>query len=323
MKLAFDARCESGKASSFTRVLELWRHAADVVDLEYINWHEGFCNADVLLSPNGDVAPIKGPVKIAAFHDVNPLQPQPSSWLRRAPAILALKKTARNLQLNADYVITGTHFAKQSIGVAFPVLSDKLHVIPHYPSPIFTPGEIDYDLLNRHSLPANCVLFVSALDKQKNWGGMLAAWSALPSELQLNHPLVFVGSKKKVPRNMKTGNVIFTGRIDDQVLLNLYRSAKLMVFPSFAEGFGLPPLEALCSGCPVIASETTSIPEVLGDSIDYFNPFEMSSIMTTLEKHVAPPRPVIDYKSTWSAELTGGKLLKLINDICAAPRNEK
>ena len=315
MKLAFDARCENGKASSFTRVLELWRHAADVVGLEYTNWHDGACNADVLISPNGDVAPTKGPVKIAALHDVNPLQPQPSSWLRRAPAILALKKTARNLQLNADYVITGTHFAKQSIGVAFPVLGDKLHVIPHYPSPIFTPGEVDYDLLNQHSLPANCILFVSALDKRKNWNGMLAAWPALPSELRLNHPLVFVDSKKKVPRKIKPENVIFTGRIDDQVLLNLYRSAKLMVFPSFAEGFSLPPLEALCSGCPVIASETTSIPEVLGDSIDYFNPFEISSIVTTLEKHVALPRPVIDYNSTWSAELTGSKLLKLINNI--------
>ncbi|MDE0586093.1 MAG: glycosyltransferase family 1 protein [Planctomycetota bacterium] len=315
MRLAFDARCENGKASSSTRVLELWRHAADVVDLEYINWHEGFCNADVLLSPNSDVAPIKGPVKVAALHDVNPLQPQPSSWLRRAPAIHVLKKAARNLQLNADYVITGTNFAKQSIGQAFPALGDKLHVIPHYPSPIFTPGEIDYDLLGQHSLPESCVLFVSALHKQKNWDGMLAAWSALPSELRLNHPLVFVDSNKKAPRKITSGNLIFTGSIDDQVLLNLYRSAKLMVFPSFAEGFGLPPLEALCSGCPVIASDATSIPEVLGNSIDYFNPFEISSIITTLEKHVALPRPVIDYKSIWSAELTGSKLLNLINNI--------
>ncbi|MDA9860485.1 glycosyltransferase family 4 protein [Planctomycetota bacterium] len=315
MKLAFDARCENGKASSFTRVLELWRHAADVVGLEYTNWHDGFCNADVLLSPNSDIAPIKGPVKIAALHDANPLQPQPSSWLRRAPAILALKKTARNLQLNADHVITGTHFAKESIGVAFPVLGDKLHVIPHYPSSIFTPGEVDYDLLSQHSLPASCILFVSALHKQKNWDGMLAAWSALPSELRLNHPLVFVDSKKKMPRKSKPGNLIFIGHIDDQVLLNLYRSAKLMVFPSFTEGFCLPPLEALCSGCPVIASETTSMPEVLGSSIDYFNPFEMSSIMTTLEKHIALPRPAIDYKPAWSAELTGSKLLELVNNI--------
>ena len=88
-----------------------------------------------------------------------------------------------------------------------------------------------------------------------------------------------------------------------------------MVFPSFTEGFCLPPLEALCSGCPVIASETTSMPEVLGSSIDYFNPFEMSSIMTTLEKHVALPRPAIDHKPAWSAELTGSKLFELINNI--------
>jgi hypothetical protein len=57
------------------------------------------------------------------------------------------------------------------------------------------------------------------------------------------------------------------------------------------------------------------MPEVLGDSIDYFNPFEISSIMTTLEKNVALPRPTIDHKSAWSAELTGSKLLDLINNI--------
>jgi glycosyltransferase involved in cell wall biosynthesis len=315
MKLAFDARCENGKASSFTRVLELWRHAADVVGIEYSNWHEGFCNADVLLSPNSDVSPIKGPIKAAAFHDANPLQPQPSSWLRRAPAIHALKKTARNLQLNADYVITGTNFAKQSIGEAFPVLSDKLHVIPHYPSPIFTPGEIDYDLLNRHSLPANCVLFVSAIRKHKNWEGLLTAWSALPNELQVKHPLVFVASKKKVKRKIKSENIIFTERIGDEVLLQLYRSAKLMVFPSFAEGFGLPPVEALACECPVISSNSTCLPEVLGDSVNYFNPIDIPQLTSLMnDKLIAEyisPRPT----TCWSPRKTGESLVAFLDSL--------
>lgn len=315
MKLAFDARCENGKASSFTRVLELWRHAADVVGLEYTNWYEGFCGADVLLSPNSDIAPIKGPIKAATFHDVNPLQPQPSSWLRRAPSIHALKKTARDLQLNADYVITCTHFAKQSIAEAFPILGDKLHVIPHYPSPIFTPGKIDHDLLSQHSLPENCVLFVSAIRKHKNWDGMLAAWSALPNELQVKHPLVFVASKKKMRRKIKSENVIFTERIDDKVLLHLYRSAKLMVFPSFAEGFGLPPVEALACECLVISSNSTCLPEVLGDAVDYFNPFDTPQLTSLMNAKLIAESGSASLTTLWSPQKTGESLVALLDNM--------
>ena len=188
MRLAFDSRCESGKASSFTRVLELWRHAADVVGLEYSNWHDGSCSAEVLISPNGDVATIKGPVKVATFHDVNALQPQPSSWLRRAPAIHALTKASRNLQLNAKHIITGSEFAKQSIGQAFPALDKKLFVIPHYPSPMFTPGDVDHQLLAQHRIPENCILFVSAIRKHKNHEGLFKAWLKLPKDLRQRHP---------------------------------------------------------------------------------------------------------------------------------------
>jgi glycosyltransferase involved in cell wall biosynthesis len=312
MKLAFDARCESGKASSFTRVLELWRHAADVVGLEYTNWHEGFCHADVLISPNSDVSTVKGPLKVPTFHDVNALQPQPSSWLRRAPDIHGLRKTARNLQLNANYILTGSEFSKQSIGDAFPALREKLFVIPHYPSPSFTPGEIDHNLLAKHGLPEKSVLFVSAIRKHKNWDGMLEAWLMLPKELQHQHPLVFVASRKKIRRRLPAENIYFTERISDDLLLHLYRSARLMVFPSFAEGFGLPPLEALCSGCPVIASEATAIPEVLGGQVEYFDPFNSTELYKLLRATLDSPRNVPEFNRKWCAELPGNKLIELL-----------
>ena len=315
MKLAFDARCENGKASSFTRVLELWRHAADVVGLEHTSWHEGLCHADVLISPNSDVSTVKGPLKIATFHDVNCLQPQPSSWLRRAPAIHALRKTARNLQLNADHIITVSEFSKKSIGDAFPALREKLFVVPNYPSPAFTPGEIDHNLLTRHGLPEKSVLFVSAIRKHKNWEGLLEAWLMLPEELQRQHSLVLVASRKKISRKLPAENIHFTERISDNVLLHLYRSARLMVFPSFAEGFGLPPLEALYSGCPVIASKATAIPEVLGEQVEYFDPFNTVDISKMLNATLASPRHDPELNRKWCAELTGNKLIELLSHL--------
>ena len=90
-----------------------------------------------------------------------------------------------------------------------------------------------------------------------------------------------------------------------------------MTDPELAEAMYIEPITAEFVE-RIIAKErpdATSIPEVPGDSIDYFNPFEVSSRMTTLEKRVARPLPVIDYKSKWSAELTGSKLLELISNI--------
>jgi glycosyltransferase involved in cell wall biosynthesis len=317
MKLAFDVRCEADKYSSFKRVLELWRNAANAVGLEFSEWDgNGYCHADVLMSPNSDVATIKGPIKVATLHDVNPIQPQPSSWLQRAPSIYALRKTARNLQLNADHIITGCEFAKQSISHAFPALKDKLFVVPHYPSPAFTPGEVDQQLLKQHGLPEHCVLFVSAIRKHKNWDGLLNAWLKLPEKLQSAHPLVFVASAKKVKRKINSPHVIFTERIDDQILLHLYRSAKVMVFPSFAEGFGLPPLEALACDCDVIASNATCLPEVLGDAVSYFDPHHPNQLSDLLLEQLSTPR----LKNTatapaWSAELTGNKLISFLDSI--------
>jgi alpha-1,3-rhamnosyl/mannosyltransferase len=317
MKLAFDARCNNDKTSSFNRVLELWKNAARSVELDFSEWHgDDYCNADVLMSPNSDIATVQGPIKVATLHDVNPIQPQPSSWIRRAPAIHALNKTARNLQLNANHIITGCDFAKQSISKAFPALADKLFVVPHYPSPAFSRGEVNQQLLQQHGLPENCVLFVSAIRKHKNWCGLLDAWSALPLEMQRAHPLVFVASAKKVRRKIKSPHVLFTEHITDEVLLHLYRSAKIMVFPSFAEGFGLPPLEALASGCKVISSNATCLPEVLGDSVDYFDPFSTEQLTTLLSQHLGT-NDLCDAQASpqWSAELTGNKLKELLNYI--------
>ncbi|MDP6962851.1 MAG: glycosyltransferase family 1 protein [Planctomycetota bacterium] len=315
MRVAFDARCKTGKDPSFTRVLDLWQHAADIAKLDYTNWDGGVCTADVLISPNSDIASVRGPLKVATLHDVNPLQPQPSSWLKRAPAIHKLKKVARNLQLNADFIFTVSDFAKNEIARAFPALGDKLFVVPNYPSPVFSPGPADQQLLRQCGLPNECVLFVSAIRKHKNWQGLLTAWQQVDAGLRAKHPLVFVASRKKINSKLIGDDVVFTEHIDDSVLTNLYRSAKVMVFPSFAEGFGLPPVEALACHCPVISSSASCMPEILGNSVDYFDPLNVSALTELITIKLNNPKQDVVQPRPWSPEITANRLSDFLTSI--------
>ena len=82
-------------------------------------------------------------------------------------------------------------------------------------------------------------------------------------------------------------NIIFTGHISDEELITLYKNATLFVFPALYEGFGLPPLEAMACGCPVIVSNVASLPEVCGDAAYYVDPYNIESIAEGMQKVLA------------------------------------
>lgn len=77
--------------------------------------------------------------------------------------------------------------------------------------------------------------------------------------------------------------IVFLGNVDDELLPNYYRGAELFVFPSLYEGFGLPPLEAMACGIPVVVSNTTSLPEVVGDAAIFVDPYDVASIASGIE----------------------------------------
>lgn len=78
--------------------------------------------------------------------------------------------------------------------------------------------------------------------------------------------------------------VLITDFVDDKELDNLYKNAALFVFPSLSEGFGLPPLEAMARGVPVVSSNATSLPEILGDAALYFNPLDINDMAEKIKK---------------------------------------
>ena len=139
------------------------------------------------------------------------------------------------------------------------------------------------------------VLFVpGGFDSRKNFERLLDAFSRLPESVRESHPLVITGrldsGRIKILRDISAEHglsqeeLLLTGYVSDEELLALYRSAALFVFPSLNEGFGLPVLEAISCGAPTIASNTSSLPEVVGNAEALFDPTDAAAISETMAR---------------------------------------
>ncbi|MGM0113101.1 glycosyltransferase family 4 protein [Enterococcus sp. DIV0187] len=129
----------------------------------------------------------------------------------------------------------------------------------------------------KYKLPEKFFLTLSTLEPRKNLTLLLEAYNDLRTKKEIKIPLVLAGRKgwkvddllEKVNRDTRD-NLYFTGFIDDKDLQYVYQNAECFVFPSKYEGFGMPPLEAMACGTTVISSDSTSLPEVLGEAAFYF-----------------------------------------------------
>ena len=136
----------------------------------------------------------------------------------------------------------------------------------------------------RMKLPENYLLFVGSLEPRKNLVSLLNAYALLPNYLKKEFKLLLVGFKGwenveifRLLNKMK-GHVEYLGYVGDEELAHLYRKATCFVYPSLYEGFGLPPLEAMACGCPVVVSNVASLPEVCGEAAYYIDPTHVESI---------------------------------------------
>ncbi|MFZ2413094.1 MAG: glycosyltransferase family 1 protein [Candidatus Cryosericum sp.] len=138
-------------------------------------------------------------------------------------------------------------------------------------------------------------LFVGDMRPYKNVIGALSAFVGISSQ---NVRFVIVGNPRSrgaqdvfdlVQKVHIQDRVVFTGYVSDDEVARLYRGALALVFPSLWEGFGLPPLEAMASGCPVITSNVASLPEVCGDAVEYVDPASVDSIRNAMERVIREP----------------------------------
>ena len=199
--------------------------------------------------------------------------------LRRARLWLAISESSRqegidHLGLPSEWVVNvGTDTAE------------------HYRPMVISPAE-EQRLRQKYGLSKPFIMYTGGIDHRKNIEGLITAFARLPKPVRRGHQLAIVCQATEHDRHrlldlakrqgIKPSEVVLTGFVPDQELVCLYNLCQLFAFPSWHEGFGLPVLEAMRCGAPVIGSNTSSIPEVIGLEKALFDPFDVDAIATKM-----------------------------------------
>ncbi len=188
---------------------------------------------------------------------------------------------------NSDIIITGSQYSKEEILERLDFNEDKVkviyHGINHSIFKLYDDRKVNFDI------PKNFILSVGSIEPRKNLLGLLKAYNLFSDDMKLKYKLVLVGFKgwenieimDIVNKNKE--NICYLGFINDEELAKVYNLASCFIFPSFYEGFGLPPLEAMACGTPVVSSNLTSMPEVCLDAAIYCNPYDIYDIKDKIE----------------------------------------
>lgn len=241
---------------------------------------------------------VHGNVKfVATVHDLASfLHPETTTPLMRLRLRLFLPPSLRA----ADLIITDSIASKSDIVRTFQVPQDKIRVIPLGKSERFVKIR-DRSRMNavrrRYKLPESFILNLGTIEPRKNLEVLFRAYNLLPSAIRRTVKLVVAGGfgwgfEKATSSVRELGiepDVHFVGFVPDDHLPVLYSMATVFVYPSVYEGFGLPPLEAMACGVPVIASNTSSLPEVVGKAGILVDPGAPNELAKVLEQLLRDP----------------------------------
>jgi len=243
---------------------------------------------------NSCITPLRKKIKqITTIHDVLVfLYPQYFSKKHR----LIVKSLTRAAVKWADHIITVSQATKQGLIKVFPKLHpDKITVIPLAAELIHSNSLNDHQFrLQNREFPKHYLLSLGTFEPRKNLRGLIQAYVDLKKRKKLKDVgLVLVGGRGWLDSGisadddyLKKYEIYPLGFIEDHWLQSLYSNALGFVYPSIHEGFGLPPLEAMACGAPVIISNTSSLPEVGGDAALYVDPYSIESIQSAIESLV-------------------------------------
>ncbi|MDB2649803.1 glycosyltransferase family 4 protein [Porticoccaceae bacterium] len=183
---------------------------------------------------------------------------------------------------NSKYIVTDSEFSKNEIYQLYNLGTKPIKVIP---------CAVGDNFKNISHNKRNYVLAVSSISPHKNFGSLVKAFASIDEE---NIELHIVGDINKnfsdagiVDLIKSNSKIKMLGHITDSELAESYTKALCFVYPSFYEGFGIPPLEAQASGCPCIVSDIASLPEVFGESVVYCDPYSISDIASKLKNLIS------------------------------------
>lgn len=234
---------------------------------------------DLYFEPNFIPLAIRAKRTVTAIHDFSfHLYPQ---WHPRDRVEYFSKNFFSNIR-RSDAVITVSRFVREQALELLDIPEDRFAVIPNgYDASVFNPSG---GRVPDASAPENYILFVGSVEPRKNLLRLLQAYRALPERAQREHRLLLAGFKGWENREIVElleklkSRVQYLGYVENEALAALYRGAACFVYPSLYEGFGLPPLEAMACGCPVVVSRAASLPEVCGEAARYVDPVDTESI---------------------------------------------
>lgn len=195
----------------------------------------------------------------------------------------------------ASMLITDSEYTRQELGAYFSYPLDKIRSIPLACSSDFHPRDANHtsQYLSQFGLVHNCyTLYAGTIEPRKNIDVLLDAYSNLPELVRKSWPLVLAGyqgwQSQKLHARIKdaesAGWLIYLGYVPDEDLPLLFSAARLFVFPSHYEGFGLPVLESMASGVPVICSNSSSLPEVVGNAALMCDPLDVEMLGQLIKK---------------------------------------
>lgn len=230
------------------------------------------------------------------LYDLIPLL-NPDQYLAPSPSFAAYYQRKLGHLKNADIYLAISAFTKKECIDNLGVEPDRVINISTAIESEFQPIHIDEPtakaLHQKFGLCKPFVLYTGGADKRKNLPRLIEAWSKLPPALRAKHQLLFAGlmpegniaELRRIAARcgLKDDELLFSGYVTDDELVQLYNLCKLYIFPSWHEGFGLPALEAMACGAPVIGANTSSLPEVIGLKDALFDPFDAQAISNKLE----------------------------------------
>jgi len=252
--------------------------------LSYFEKYFGY--PDIIHGTNYSVYPSKKSLKVANIYDL--------SFIKYPQYIDNVVKTynkriKRCLQWT-DLILTISESSKKDIVEYLEVLPEKVHVTPlasrYYPDYLLKHAVNESEKSIDYNFSVPYLLFVSTLEPRKNITTLIAAFNYLKQKYKIEHHLVLIGQKgwqyepifQAIASSPYQNCIHHLNYLSDELVALFYSKADVFVYPSYYEGFGLPVLEAMTLGAPVVTSNTSSLPEVAGDAAILVDPNDFISL---------------------------------------------